>query len=124
VASPDTSMTYTVKIRTAEGCFFYDTTTVTVVHETLLVFPNAFTPNSDGVNDEFKYIVRGPFDLDGFTIFNRWGNAIFNSNVLNEGWNGVYNGKAAEIGTYVFTVSGKDGDGNLVNKKGYFLLLR
>lgn len=123
-AAPKEDMGYTVVITTAEGCVFYDTTSVQIIHSTQISFPNAFTPNSDGVNDEFSYIIHGPFDLDGFKIFDRWGNPIFLSTILNEGWNGRIEGKMAEIGTYVYLMEGKDGDGNNVTRKGFFTLLR
>ena len=124
VATPDSSITYMVRITTEGGCIYYDTTIVKVVYETLVMFPNAFTPNHDGMNDKFGYVVRGPFDLKAFQIFDRWGNTIFSSSVLNEGWDGKVSGKDEELGTYVYVLTGRDGNGKEVNKKGAFLLLR
>ena len=46
------------------------------------------------------------------------------SSILNEGWNGRIKGKMAELGTYVYSLTGKDGDGKEVNMKGAFTLLR
>ncbi len=121
---PDSDITYIVKIVTDAGCIYYDTTSVQVVYQTLVTFPNAFTPNHDGVNDVFSYIVRGPFDLNAFRIFDRWGNAVFSSSVLMEGWDGRLQGRDAELGGYVYMISGKDGNGKVVNQKGSFVLLR
>jgi gliding motility-associated-like protein len=117
-------MVYVVKIITAGGCIYFDTTSVTIIYTTLLTFPNAFTPNHDGVNDVFSYIVRGPFDLDAFKIFDRWGNMVFSSSVLMEGWDGKLTGKDEEMGAYVYMLTRKDGNGKVINKKGSFLLVR
>lgn len=124
LSSPDSTVYYTVKITTEHGCVYYDTTSVHVKYETLVSFPNAFTPNNDGKNDLFSYIVRGPFELDGFKVFDRWGNMVFFSDIVNEGWDGTFDGKQAEVGTYVFSFAGRDGNGHDVNRKGAFLLLR
>ncbi|MEO5673838.1 MAG: choice-of-anchor L domain-containing protein [Chitinophagales bacterium] len=124
VCTPETDITYVVKIITEGGCMYYDTTSVKVIYQTLLTLPNAFTPNHDGVNDVFSYIVRGPFNLEAFNIFDRWGNTVFASSVLMEGWDGRLKGKDGEMGAYVYTIVGKDGNGREVNKKGAFLLVR
>jgi gliding motility-associated-like protein len=124
LSEPDSTTFYTVRITTANGCVYYDSTSVHVEYETLVSFPNAFTPNQDGNNDLFSYIVRGPFELDAFKVFDRWGNVVFFSDVVNEGWDGTFNGKQAEVGTYVFSFAGRDGNGIEVNRKGAFLLLR
>jgi hypothetical protein len=44
--------------------------------------------------------------------------------MLMEGWDGKLMGKDGELGTYVYTLTGKDGNGNVINKKGSFVLLR
>jgi gliding motility-associated-like protein len=124
VSAPDSSIEYFVKITTAQGCVYYDTTSVKVIYETLVSFPNAFTPNNDGVNDLFTFIARGPFELESFKVYDRWGTTVFASDNFNEGWDGNFKGKAAEVGTYVFTLDGRDGNGVVVNRKGAFVLLR
>ncbi|HEY4797936.1 MAG TPA: PKD domain-containing protein, partial [Bacteroidia bacterium] len=49
--------------------------------------PNAFTPNQDGRNEEFK--AYGTYIREyHMAIFDRWGNLIFESNDINTGWNG------------------------------------
>jgi gliding motility-associated-like protein len=52
--------------------------------------PNAFTPNDDGINDEFYGKGEGILKYDMW-VFDRWGNLIFHSKELNEGWNGKSN---------------------------------
>ncbi len=67
--------------------------------------PNAFTPNSDGYNDEFY--LKGVF-IDRFhlMIFDRWGKKIFESSDLDQGWDGMYKGQAAVEGVYTFVARG------------------
>src|SRR5690606_32206319 len=65
--------------------------------------PTAFTPNGDGVNDIFRVNMNCSV-LNEFTfyIFNRWGQRIFISNNLNEGWDGTYGGQPAATGVYYY----------------------
>jgi gliding motility-associated-like protein len=71
----------------------------------LILLPNAFTPDGDGLNDEFKAIGQ-PDNLSSFsmTIFNRWGQMVFETKDISLGWDGTYQGKPSPAGTYVFRV--------------------
>lgn len=85
------------------GCS--DTTLGTVqVHEELLVYlPNAFSPNRDGLNEEFKPMGEGLSSDDyELLIFNRWGTCIFVSHRPEQGWNGELGGKPAMSDTYTY----------------------
>ncbi|MCF8289947.1 MAG: gliding motility-associated C-terminal domain-containing protein, partial [Chitinophagaceae bacterium] len=63
---------------------------------------NAFTPNGDGKNDEFKIIVNNPsgVTLISFQIYNRNGTLIFSTNKISEGWDGRYKGIVQDMGIY------------------------
>ncbi|WP_315819887.1 gliding motility-associated C-terminal domain-containing protein [Paraflavitalea speifideaquila] len=61
---------------------------IKVIDMTKLDIPNTFTPNNDGINDEFRIGVTGYFKLNGLRIFNRWGQLVFESKDLNYVWNG------------------------------------
>jgi len=88
-----------------------------------LFIPNAFTPNSDGVNDILY--VRGQNILYvNFTIYNEWGEAIFQSNDLSIGWDGTYQGKPVQADTYIYTASISLSNGEQVKLKGQTTLLR
>jgi gliding motility-associated-like protein len=102
---------------TEDGCKLEDSVTVTVEEDPLVIFPNAFTPNGDGLNDEFKPLVFGLFETEVFDVFNRWGQLIYTSNDLQQGWNGESSGKDSEVGTYVYYLRGK----SLSTGKEYFL---
>jgi len=69
-----------------------------------LIFPNAFSPNNDGINDLFKPLNRFVLDYS-LKIFNRWGQKVFESDNIDFGWNGDFNGKAQELGVYVYQIT-------------------
>ena len=89
--------------------------------------PNAFTPNSDGSNDDF----RGKGMLDGatnftFTIWNRWGEVLFQTNNPEQAWNGRKNntGKLSPNGVYVCIVTFDGPRGEPFEYKGLATLIR
>lgn len=69
--------------------------------------PNAFSPNGDGINDDFRPFFKTDFikiDNYDFKIFNRWGSLVFNSQNHNEGWDGTFRGDPCEMGVYIWTL--------------------
>lgn len=68
--------------------------------------PNAFTPNHDGKNDVFAPVGFG-YGNTGFklTIYNRWGEKIFETDKFEEGWDGTYNGELCMEGIYIYQVT-------------------
>ena len=68
-----------------------------------LFIPNAFTPNGDGLNDEF---VIPTVDLERFeiVIYNRMGSEIYRSDNPNTSWTGYYQGREVPEGAYVYVV--------------------
>ena len=83
--------------------------------------PNAFTPNDDGLNDEFKplFSIVNEYKM---LIFNKYGEKIFESDDINRGWNGIYKGKIVQE-SYVYKISFIK-DGNEVNMTGKFILIK
>ncbi|MFK7926186.1 MAG: gliding motility-associated C-terminal domain-containing protein [Bacteroidia bacterium] len=68
----------------------------------LIFFPSAFSPNQDGLNEQFLGIGDcQPFDYD-FQVFNRWGSLMFSSKQKEESWDGTYNGSPCPEGVYVW----------------------
>lgn len=80
------------------------------VTESKLLAPNAFSPNGDGKNDEFKVMYKSILSFNGW-IFNRWGNELFRWSDPAKGWDGKANGKYVTPGVYfyVFEATGSDG---------------
>lgn len=90
-----------------------------------IFFPDAFTPNGDGRNDLFKAL--NAVDINDFhlVIYNRWGQLVFEARDPNRGWNGLVNGKAAAIGSYVWYCEyTKRGSTQPGKSKGTILLIR
>jgi gliding motility-associated-like protein len=72
--------------------------------DTCIVVPNAFTPNRDGSNDQFKAIITCPVKDFHMMVFNRWGNRVFSSNNPNEGWYGYYKNLPCDQGVYIYVI--------------------
>ncbi len=70
-----------------------------------LHIPNAFTPNNDNLNEDFKPIITCAVEHYNLLIFNRWGELIFKSNNPNDKWDGKYQGNNCPIGVYVYLVN-------------------
>ncbi|MBN4049651.1 PKD domain-containing protein, partial [Bacteroidales bacterium AH-315-N07] len=66
--------------------------------------PTAFTPNNDGNNDRYYAFHAGIKKLLEFKIFNRWGELVFETDDINEGWDGTLRGKPQDMGTYVYYI--------------------
>ncbi|WP_159038597.1 T9SS type B sorting domain-containing protein, partial [Brumimicrobium mesophilum] len=68
--------------------------------------PTAFTPDFDEHNQLFEPIFAAGFNPDdyNFKVFNRYGEILFESNDHKVGWDGTYNGKMSEEGTYVYKI--------------------
>lgn len=91
--------------------------------EPVLTMPNAFSPDLNGINDAFK---AAGFAIKDFhmEIYNRWGERIFESNDINQGWDGTYKGKDAMDGMYIYVVRYAGGNGRINLLKGNLSLIR
>ena len=90
--------------------------------ELKLYFPTAFSPNGDGINDEFK-VVGMLIEKYELHIFDAWGNEVFTTSDVETGWDGMIDGSLGNVGTYAYTVTAQDKEGNVVKDKGSFQLL-
>ncbi len=89
-----------------------------------IYFPSAFTPNNDGKNDKYKPLVYGRLTSYSFVIYNRWGQVVFNTNSVNDAWNGTYKGLQQDSDIFIWICNYRlEGEENR-NKKGTFLLIR
>ncbi len=122
---PDTGrFYYIVDVESRFGCKGKDTVRVWVVNQEELLVPTAFSPNNDGRNDFFKPISAGYKSINFFNIYDRYGELVFTTHELLEGWDGTYKGKPMEIGTYFWQLSFKDIHGNDTYRKGDVTLVR
>ena len=95
---------------------FGDTYTVSIGASELRI-PNAFSPNDDGINDEWKVSYRSLTKFD-CTIFDRYGNQIFHFTDPNLGWDGKHRGKKVKAGVYYYVIEATGADGKKYKKGG------
>jgi len=121
LSTTDSTIKYTVTLTDSFGCKYSDETLVLV--EGTLYIPNAFTPNGDGINDYF-----GPEAIDvtrySLKIFNRWGEIIFTSSNLKNGWDGTFKGKIAQNDVYVYQLFYEFNSGKTANFVGRVTLIQ
>jgi gliding motility-associated-like protein len=88
-----------------------------------LHYPTAFTPNDDDLNDVFtvfgQYVKH--FEMN---IFNRWGELMFTTNNMDEGWNGKFKGNKMPEGAYTFVAKITDLAGRTFKRSGNLILLQ
>ena len=119
------SVTYRLTATDKFGCFGQDDIKV-VLYKTGpdILVPSAFTPNGDGLNDIYKPFTIGLNKLDYFSVYSRWGELLYKTAIIGQGWDGKYNGKAQASGTYVYQTQGTDYQGKTIYRKGTFVLIR
>ena len=128
VASPVTTTTYILTITNANGCIGSDDVTVSVTGgRSIAVSPaNAFTPNSDGINDRWiittdNTVIAGSGHV---IVMSRDGKRVYESNSYQNDWQGTYKGNALPDGTYYFVVEYKLTNGETTRLKGNVTILR
>lgn len=116
---------YTVCLaaRSADGCV--DTFCRRVDAEVVpaIGVPSAFSPNGDGNNDVL-YVYGAAIESMTFKLFNRWGQLVFETTNIENGWDGVYQGKPQEMDSYGYTLTANFYDGTTQNLQGNVTLLR
>ncbi len=125
---PDTGMYVITQIVThPNGCQDTLSKMIDIQPEVRYFLPNAFTPNGDSVNDEY----RGVGLMDGSTdfvmnIWNRWGELVFQAENPDDSWNGrkFNNGQEVPNGVYVVQVSYKSPRGEKIEVRGFATLIR
>jgi gliding motility-associated-like protein len=87
--------------------------------------PTAFTPNDLGKaeNNRF-YVIADGFETFEISIFNRWGEELYHSKKIEEGWDGIYKGKPAQQDVYVYLVKLSSFTGKPYEFYGTVTLLR
>ena len=112
---------FTLKIN--EACFYYPSPELPDSGSALSV-PNVFTPNGDGVNDEFKITCRNIASLR-CSIFNRWGMQVSELNTADETWKGVSkSGAPCPPGVYYYVITAAGTDKKEWKEKGFVQLLK
>ncbi|MFI5152401.1 MAG: PKD domain-containing protein, partial [Chitinophagales bacterium] len=110
VATPNSTTTYVATVVNNGGCATADSIRITVICNNANFFvPNTFSPNGDGVNDVFYVRGTGLNIVPSLTIFNRWGQIVFQKrdfapNDPSAGWDGTFNGQKAPVDVYIYTL--------------------
>lgn len=127
--------TLTLEVTSRNNCVdkMVKVNAVEVRAEGFVVFPNSFMPRPDGgssssvgggeTNSVFRPVYR---DVETYKlqIFNRWGQLIYESEDVDEGWNGFFNGQLSPQAVYVYKAMGTFVSGRVFNESGSVLLVR
>ncbi len=105
------------------GPGFSKSNQICVNAESVILMPNAFTPNGDNLNDEFKPVLTFSPKSYLFIIRNRWGNTLFETDDPEVPWIGDSKGKPVPEGVYVFYVKAEDQQGKILEKTGQVMVL-
>jgi gliding motility-associated-like protein len=101
--------TYMLTVTSAEGCSASAIVNVSILKK--LLVPSAFTPNGDGINDNWVIHYLDTYAGCSVTIFNRYGFKIYQSTGYAKPWDGRGgNGEPVEVGTYYYIIDPKNGD--------------
>jgi gliding motility-associated-like protein len=125
----DRQTEYTINITSNTGCTATDTLLVRILAPgptiaSALYVPNAWSPNGDGHNDKLTPITVNIIELKYFRVFNRWGQLLFETNILKTGWDGIYNGQPQVSDTYTWTAEAIGVDGKTYKSSGNAVLIR
>jgi gliding motility-associated-like protein len=126
ILQPLQTTTYMLEVSDTNQCYSSELfeILINVTEEYRLGVPEAFTPNEDGVNDLIKVNGWGIKELLEFRIYNRWGNEVFFTDDINQGWDGTFNGKPQSIDSYAYIIKAEMWNDKVVIEKGTFSLLR
>ncbi len=122
IAKPQENTAYTLQVTSTDNCKADSSIKITVLKG--IYIPNSFTPNADGNNDVFRIPATAALaSIKYFSVYNRYGELMFNTTDKNKGWEGRYKGLPAPTGAYVYIINGNDVKGEVLFK-GTVLLIR
>ncbi|MFT6357219.1 MAG: gliding motility-associated-like protein [Saprospiraceae bacterium] len=128
---PTTSQQVTLDLFGGASCSISDSIFIEVIEVRKAWLPNVFSPNNDGINDVFTLFGEIPNAqmVEEFTIFDRWGSLIFESNNFlpndkQSGWDGTFNGKAMPTGIYIYTTTVRFIDERVLRYSGDVFLIK
>jgi gliding motility-associated-like protein len=118
--------TYWLEVTDQNGCKGRDTILITEIQcqKEGIYFPNVFSPNGDGKNDRYKPVTVGNFIQYRFSIYNRFGQLIFTTDSIQEGWDGSLQGYPQNPGNFVWSCVYQLEGGTVQKVRGNLLLMR
>ena len=124
-ALPLDNIQYAVRVSDAQGCFGLDTINVKLFKvDPDLYVPTAFSPDGDGINDIFRPIALGIKSIESFRVYNRWGQMVYSTSQIGQGWNGKFGGVDQPAGTFVWYAEATNYKDKKIKKKGTVILIR
>lgn len=125
-ATPQDTTIYKVVV-SKKGCKEEKTIRINVDNvncgEPNIFVPNAFTPNNDGNNDILKVRGRWISKLQ-FVVYNRWGQEMFSTTDINNGWNGIFKGNEVSPDVYNYYLQVTCLDNRIFTKRGNTSLIK
>lgn len=116
---------YSLLVKDVNGCTGTDSVLIIQKYcRTGIFFPNAFTPNNDGLNDKYMPVIFGPVLKYRLEIFNRYGQRVFETNNHLAGWDGIYNSLEQDPAVFSYTCTYQLEGGVLTTQKGLVTLIR
>jgi len=124
ISTPVNNIFYTVSDNS--GCPSPDSVFISLIYENaVVVVPNAFTPDADGLNDVFRVSSNVPLNAFTMRLFNRWGEIVYHTNDYTAGWDGRYRGVEQNSGVFIYIINYQDlGDGEYKTINGNVTLIR
>ena len=107
ITSPSRDITYQLMVTTPQGCSATDDVYIHVLQNPEI--PNAFTPNGDGINDEWNIKYLSSYPKATVNVFNRYGGKVYSSMGTAKSWDGKYNGEYVPAGVYYYVIDPKNG---------------
>lgn len=109
IATPLENTTYTVTVTVSEGCLAVREITINVVEDFLVIPPNVFSPNGDGIHDYWLIENILTYPICEVYVFNRWGSEVFYTTDYQNDWNGTSDdGSDLPDGTYYYILKCSD----------------
>lgn len=110
---------YVVNLRAENeiGCWDEHADTLFINDAVVLYIPNAFTPNHDGLNDEFSPVVRGMASYTMY-VYNQFGVVVWEYSSTRPTWDGRFKDERVPLDTYFYIFDGIDQNGGLVHREG------
>jgi gliding motility-associated-like protein len=122
IASPLYTTIYTVTVTDTNGCSISDDVVVNIDCGEIFI-PNAFSPNSDNEND-LECVFGKCIETMEFSIYDRWGEKVFETIDPQLCWDGIYKGKPMDTGVFVYYFNATLITGEKITKKGNISLIR
>jgi gliding motility-associated-like protein len=126
--SPNLVDTFYVSLTayTDEGCIDSTQGFVAFLNDPFLYAPNSFTPDANILNDLWIPIFSSPQYLKRYNldIYNRWGERVFETTDLNQGWDGTYQGSPVQDGTYTWKINFRWYDQRAFELTGHITLIK